>query len=52
VQHKLHPARGTLGERDVGEIAFEDFGVVQMCEILALARNEIIGDANAMTASK
>ncbi len=50
MEHEVHPVGRPLGEHRVGEIAFEHLGAAEMREVVALARDEIVSDADAMPA--
>ena len=48
----IHALGRSLCECGIGEIAFEHFRVLQMSEVVTFARDEVIGDADTMSASQ
>ena len=50
MQHEIDACRGAFGKRRVGKIAFEELGTAEVFEVAAFAGNEIIGDADSMSA--
>ena len=51
MQHVIHSSDGPHGERQIGEIAFEELHARDVIEITALARDEVVGHADAMAST-
>jgi hypothetical protein len=52
VQHVLAAGHGLAGDRDVGQVSFEELDVAQVFYIALLPGNQGIRDADAVSAAK
>ena len=51
MKHVVHALHRPFGDRHVGKVALEKFHAGNMREILSLAGNQAVGDANAVAAA-
>ena len=51
MQDEIDALHGARGDREVGDIAFEELDARQMGEVLAVAGDQAIGDTDALAAA-
>ena len=51
MKHVVHPDDGASRKRRIRQVAFEEFHVVEVIEIAALASDEIVSDTDTMAPS-
>ncbi len=49
VQHELHAAHRPTCKSRVGEVALQELDSTQVVQVLALARHEVVGNANGVS---
>ena len=52
MQDVVHPLHRALRHREVCEVAFDELNARHMREVLAMAGNEAVGDADALAAAR